>query len=352
MSTPRPEQGASTRTRSKPSSSAGSSSASAFTTVRAAPSRAAFSSSSRARPGCFSTATTSAPAAASCVAFPPGAAQRSSTRSPGCAPTAFPASCEPRLCGHGSLRPPVGSRRTRSGGSFCARIRASASSAPHSRHHVSAIQSGYECLSAGLLRRRLGKPSEELADSLSQPPHDGVRERHGALESRGAHELDALVRGRVRRDRVEVAELVARRGAARRAQEGRASARAGGRASRSRGRAYGRAAPSRRRPALRRPGRARRGSPPGSGTRGPRRRPPRRPAGRPRMRRRAQLSVCRVGTPRRSCACRPPAAPRGARARLQRGASPRGRGAPSRRAGAARRRARGRRCAAKARGSG
>ena len=37
----------------------------ALTTVSSAPSRRAFASSSRARPGCFSTATTSAPAAAS-----------------------------------------------------------------------------------------------------------------------------------------------------------------------------------------------------------------------------------------------------------------------------------------------
>ena len=45
----------------------------------------AFASSSRARPSCFSTATTSP---ASCVALPPGAAQRSSVRSPSRAPTA------------------------------------------------------------------------------------------------------------------------------------------------------------------------------------------------------------------------------------------------------------------------
>ena len=65
-----------------------------------APSRTTFARSSLARPACFSTATTSP---ASCVAFPPGAAQRSSVRSPSCDPTARPASCEPRLCGQ--MRP-------------------------------------------------------------------------------------------------------------------------------------------------------------------------------------------------------------------------------------------------------
>ena len=39
-------------------------------------------------------------------------------------------------------------RTTVSSGSFCARISASASSAPSSRHQSSATQSGYECLSA------------------------------------------------------------------------------------------------------------------------------------------------------------------------------------------------------------
>jgi hypothetical protein len=74
---------------------------------------------------------------------------------------------------------------------------------------------------------------ESVADALSEPPHDGVRERDGALEAGRADELDALVRRRVRRHRLDVAELVApSRSAARTA--GRASARAGGRASRSR----------------------------------------------------------------------------------------------------------------------
>jgi hypothetical protein len=48
-------------------------------------------------------------APASIVAFPPGAAQRSRTRSPSCEPTTSPASCEPRLCGAHAKR----SRRIR-----------------------------------------------------------------------------------------------------------------------------------------------------------------------------------------------------------------------------------------------
>ena len=44
---------------------------------------------------------------------------------------------------------PVATTRTAvSGASFCARISASASSAPHSSHQVSATESGYECLNA------------------------------------------------------------------------------------------------------------------------------------------------------------------------------------------------------------
>ncbi len=99
----------------------------------------------------------------------------SSVRSPSREPTTTPASCEPVLCGHtspaasaasstrstcsasgrsGSGRPSTApsrrrlSRTTIPGGSFCARISASASSAPSSAHHASATQSGYECRSA------------------------------------------------------------------------------------------------------------------------------------------------------------------------------------------------------------
>jgi hypothetical protein len=59
-----------------------------------------------------------------------------------------------------------------------------------------------------LPRRGLGKTGEKPVDSFSQPPHDGVREGDRALEARRADELDALVRRRVRRNRVHVRELV------------------------------------------------------------------------------------------------------------------------------------------------
>ena len=70
---------------------------SASTTVTSErPILARFSRSSRARAGSISTAVTSP---RSCPVLPPGAAQRSSTRSPSCEPTQRPASCEPRLWG-------------------------------------------------------------------------------------------------------------------------------------------------------------------------------------------------------------------------------------------------------------
>ena len=156
-----------------------------------APSSSTFACSSRARPSCFSTATTSP---ASCVALPPGAAQRSSVRSPSRAPTASPASCEPA-----ALRPdeapleprrldPVDaqrvgqqrirragdhrhvarrrlSRTTVSGGSFCAASSARASSAPKSRQNVSATQSGYEWRSAA----SCGVPSGSVRTSARPP---------------------------------------------------------------------------------------------------------------------------------------------------------------------------------------
>src|SRR5579862_3320329 len=105
-STPSPEHGASTRTRSNPVSSGGSAVPSASTTVTfVAPSRAAFARSSLARCGSISTAVTSP---RSIVALPPGAAHRSRIRSPSSAPTARPASCEPRLCGQ--MRPSASAR--------------------------------------------------------------------------------------------------------------------------------------------------------------------------------------------------------------------------------------------------
>ena len=64
--------------------------------------RRAVTSSARARPGCFSTATispSSPMSAARCVVLPPGAAQRSSTRSPGRGSSSGATSCDARDCG-------------------------------------------------------------------------------------------------------------------------------------------------------------------------------------------------------------------------------------------------------------
>ena len=136
-----------------------------------------------------STATTSP---ASIVALPPGAAQRSSTRSPATAPTARPASWEPALCGHtrpsanavsstcstcqapgtsGSGSPSISprtSRTTVAGATFWARISASAPSAPRSRHHVSATQSGYECATAASSHVESGRASTPLRPSSAR----------------------------------------------------------------------------------------------------------------------------------------------------------------------------------------
>src|SRR5580765_3814569 len=61
-----------------------------------------------------------------------------------------------------------------------------------------------ECRGLG---RILGKRVEQPTDSLREPAHDGVRERHCPLEPRTAHELNGLVHRRVLRD-FGVAELV------------------------------------------------------------------------------------------------------------------------------------------------
>ena len=190
-STPSPEHGASTSARSKPSRSGGRSRPSARTTrTSVAPNRLTVFSSRSARASSTSTATTSP---ASIVALPPGAAQRSSVRSPGRAPTAWPTSCEARLCGQtrpaatassstrstthapgmsGSSRPSTSPRTSRtavSGSSFCATISPRASFGPSSRHHVSAIQSGYEWRSAASSAVASGRDAQRaLAPSASR----------------------------------------------------------------------------------------------------------------------------------------------------------------------------------------
>src|SRR6266511_977409 len=59
-----------------------------------------------------------------------------------------------------------------------------------------------------LTGRSLRQGRQQRADSVGQPPHDGVRERDGALEPSPANELDGLVDGRMARDPVGEPELV------------------------------------------------------------------------------------------------------------------------------------------------
>ena len=100
-------------------------------------------------------------------------------------------------------------------GSFCARMSARAPSGPSSRHHVSAIQSGYECFERRLGRRRLGQRRRGAARIPSgEPAQHGVRERHRPLEAGTSHELDRLVHRRVARDPVDERRAGTRRGGA------------------------------------------------------------------------------------------------------------------------------------------
>ena len=209
-----------------PSSSAGSSSASAQTTVTfVAPSRAAFSSSSRARPGCFSTATTSP--SGSCVAFPPGRGaevehplarprrRRRRRRAASRGSAARRAALEPvgdGIASHRTGPRPSSAIRDRrvSGGSFCARISASAlvgaELAPPGLGHPVGI---------GVLERRLRRASLRAAPRaassmpVDEPAHDRVRERRPrARGPAGARARRVSFDGRVRRHRVHEAELV------------------------------------------------------------------------------------------------------------------------------------------------
>ncbi len=97
---------------------------------------------------------------------------------------------------------PETSRTTVSSGSFIARMSASA---PSRTEH--ADERLVDPVRVALLQRAVGERVEQRPDPVGEPPHHGVRERHGTLEPRAADELDRLVRRRVRR-RVGVAELV------------------------------------------------------------------------------------------------------------------------------------------------
>ncbi len=224
---------------------------------------------------------------------------------------------------------------------------------PHQRERVGGAEVAHpdvvDPVGIGLLQRAVGQAVEQRPDALGEPPHDRVRERHGALEACAADELDRLVRRCVRR-RVRVPELVRAEAERRAHRRVELAHRPLARASRSRGRACARAGPRRTRAAARTRARARRDRSRRCGRRGRRTRPARTRAAAPRTR--------RAGPARRSCAPaaqvlveatsggRPPAAPRPARANRP---PPRG---PSRRSAAFRPRPRARRCAAPARERG
>ena len=202
--TPSPEQGASTSARSNPVSSSGSARPSAQTTrTFVAPSRATFSSSSRARASFTSTATTSP---ASIVALPPGAAQRSSTRSP-----ATDADREPGELRAGALRPDaaLGERRLVDvldvPGSGDVRIGHAVDLAAdepddgrrclvlgaHQRQRALRAEVAPPRLGdpvrvrvrdGGLLPRRVRQRLDARAALVGEAAENGVRERHGPLE--------------------------------------------------------------------------------------------------------------------------------------------------------------------------
>ena len=82
---------------------------------------------------------------------------------------------------------------------------------PHERERAVRAEDADERLvdpvRVALLQRAVGQRVEQRPDPVGDPPHHGVRERHGALEPRPADELDRLVHRGVRRG-VGVAELV------------------------------------------------------------------------------------------------------------------------------------------------
>ncbi len=187
----------------------------------AAPSRCAFSSSSRARPRWSSTAVTSP---WSIVAFAPGAAQASRIRSPSREPSASAASCEPRLCQitrpAGSSRSPaleaVGTRHVgrlpdRDGGADDELRRLVLRA--HQRERLVgpevAHPDGVDPVGVGLGERARRERGDEAREALGEPAGDGVREAGGAGEAGLADELDGVVDDRVRRG-LAPGELVAR----------------------------------------------------------------------------------------------------------------------------------------------
>ena len=69
------------------------------------------------------------------------------------------------------------------------------------------------------LERPVGKRIEQGSQAVRQAPQHGIRERHGALQPRTPHELDALVHGRMSGNAVEIGKLI--RAHPERGQDGR-----------------------------------------------------------------------------------------------------------------------------------
>ena len=159
--------------------------------------------SAAARPGWISTAVTSA-RSARIADFPPGAAHASRMRSPSRAPTTIAASCDARLIGRirrGSTRSTAYAPGTSvgvptaTGEPHLERRRLVLRAHQLERHLRTEVARPHvgDPVGIRLLHRPVRQRGDEPAQAAREPPHHGVRERHGALASGGAHELDGVV---------------------------------------------------------------------------------------------------------------------------------------------------------------
>ena len=223
-----------------------------------APRRRAFCSSCSALASSTSTATTSP---ASIVALPPGAAQRSSVRSPGCEPTTWPTSWEPRLCGQ--IRPSASacsSTRSTTQAPGITVVLVPLDRAAHeangglrllvlrghqrarlvgSRARATTSRRSSRDTSGAARPRPPWPPAAPRRAPERRPPACGARRSRTAPPARGAHAARARPTRSRRRSagRRRGTRAGTRRGAARRGRAGRACAPAAARASRSHGRA-------------------------------------------------------------------------------------------------------------------
>ena len=166
------------------------------------------------------------------MAFPPGAAHRSSVRSSARAPTTSPTSWDAALCGQirPSARAPSSIRSTCHAPGTSASGRALDLAAQeadddvarlvqraHQREGTFSTQVAPPRLGdpvrVGVLQRRfsggrLGKGVEERPDPVGETAEHRVRERHRTLETGAPDELDGLVHRRVPGDAVDEPELI------------------------------------------------------------------------------------------------------------------------------------------------